>query len=47
MALLAELVDRGPEPLSPASAPRVARRTAERLERLGYAGRRPCWGSSG
>jgi hypothetical protein len=46
MALLAELVDVGPEPLSPASAPRVARRVAERLERLGYADRRPMLGQT-
>jgi hypothetical protein len=39
MALLAELVDRDPG-VGSASAPRLARRLAERLERLGYAGRR-------
>ena len=44
MALVAELVDRGPEPLSPPSAERVARRTAERLGQLGYADRRPLLG---
>lgn len=44
LGVLADLVDRGPEPLSPASAERVARRTAVRLERLGYAGRRPLLG---
>jgi hypothetical protein len=39
MALLAELVD-----VPAASAPRVARRLAERLERVGYADRRPALG---
>lgn len=44
MALVADLVDRGPEPLVAASAERVARRTAERLGQLGYADRRPLLG---
>jgi hypothetical protein len=44
MALLADLVDRGAEPLSPSSAPRVARRVAGRLGVLGYADRRPLLG---
>jgi hypothetical protein len=41
MALLADLVGDG---VAPASAPRLARRVAERLERLGYADRRPLLG---
>jgi hypothetical protein len=41
VALLADLAGDG---VAPASAPRLARRTAERLERLGYAGRRPLLG---
>jgi hypothetical protein len=44
MALVADLVDCGSEPLAPASAERVARRVAERLGQLGYTVRRPLLG---
>src|SRR5262245_15252876 len=44
MAVVGQLVDRGPEPLAPGSVATVARRAVQRLEALGYAGRRPLLG---